>query len=781
MPNIAIDIIKDLYNFAIAYGYIPKEWKIMCLVPIPKQHADQNHITNLRPIALISCIRKTLEIIIADKLQHHLQHNNLWPEHQNGFKKGGSTLHNLVLLVLDVQIALAKHENLEALFLGIKRPYDNVNITMPLNSLQEYKLPRKLMNFMQALLTERIVTIHTTQNKDYRTANVGLVQGSPLSPILFNLYTAKIAAIQEQGIRLLQYADDRVIYRTIPKQAVEDPKFQITVKRTTTRLRSYNLEVNPQKCHYIIFKDNRQKFLNLTTGISGTRIQNQKNLKFLGIYLDEHLQWERQMNHLLNKITVAQRIIVYLTGRWWGASAATLINIYKSLIQPIIDYGSITITYSQKDKRRLQSAIYKILKHITGVNGNPAYNALAVETQLMPPDIRAQKLAVIFLTKIYTNINNRITPKVQYIQENTKTQLKYNKLTPLQQVFSMFKQHKDNIIRMPKNPVFTLTWEQITQHRNVYIKEINLDNMGGHDKSNSRYRNSKLAELQLKCIYTDGSKQQEGVGAAVYSLELKINQCYKLPAECTIYTAEAFAIRQALIHIQKNKLHNVVILSDSQSVLKKIQTTNLDPYESWYITNIKQLMNNLGNRNIYLAWIPGHQQIQGNEKADSLAKEAVTGGINNPILLPSADYKKILHKEVHKEWDKQWQKYIQNHAKYYGSIQPQIPRKHWITTSIPRRLTTLFTRFRMGTIQTPQYLHRIQKRENPLCICGQFGSLDHVVLECTRHTEQTNIFYREMVEVGIPLPTKVESILTDTSITIIKALHRHISRCKMKI
>ena len=50
-------------------------------------------------------------------------------------------------------------------------------------------------------------------------------------------------------------AGDVVLYRRIPKDEEENFKFQMTINRTTTWLREHNLEVNPQKSHYIIFKN----------------------------------------------------------------------------------------------------------------------------------------------------------------------------------------------------------------------------------------------------------------------------------------------------------------------------------------------------------------------------------------------------------------------------------------------------------------------------------------------------------------------------------------------
>ena len=219
----------------------------------------------------------------------------------------------------------------------------------------------------------------------------------------------------------------------------------------------------------------------------------------------------------------------------------------------------------------------------------------------MPHEFRARKLAANFLVKIYTNLNNRITPKLQYVCESWTTLRDNNKLTPLQQIFKDFQQFRENNIRMPKIPIYNLTWDQITQHKNILIEDIELPDSGNYDRFITWYHFSQLTHLNIKEIYTDVSKQQAGVEAKIYSLALDIQQQYKLPSEASIFTAEIFAIRQALISVQQNDISDVVILTDSQSALKKLQSTYIDPYENWYITNIKQLIHKLVNKNIFIA------------------------------------------------------------------------------------------------------------------------------------------------------------------------------------
>lgn len=122
-------------------------------------------------------------------------------------------------------------------------------------------------------------------------------------------------------------------------------------------------------------------------------------------------------------------------------------------------------------------------------------------------------------------------------------------------------------------------------------------------------------------IYTDASKIQNNVGIAVVSN--KDIYCYKLSSEYTSCDAEAVAILRALDYALAENYNDYLILSDSLSTLTCIQNTNTssDVINSiLYLIQAHQLKGNL----ISILWIPGHNSIEGNEKADKLAKKIAT-------------------------------------------------------------------------------------------------------------------------------------------------------------
>ena len=61
-------IFLEIFNDIWKTGNIPKSWKEATVIPILKPDKDHTDPTNYRPISLTSCIYKTMERMINDRL-----------------------------------------------------------------------------------------------------------------------------------------------------------------------------------------------------------------------------------------------------------------------------------------------------------------------------------------------------------------------------------------------------------------------------------------------------------------------------------------------------------------------------------------------------------------------------------------------------------------------------------------------------------------------------------------------------------------------------------------
>ena len=87
-----------MYNYSWNEGYDPPDWKVQLIIPALKPGKDPSLPSSYRPISLISCLGKLFEKMIQERLIWWVETYSLLPTSQCGFRKGRSTIDNLVLL-----------------------------------------------------------------------------------------------------------------------------------------------------------------------------------------------------------------------------------------------------------------------------------------------------------------------------------------------------------------------------------------------------------------------------------------------------------------------------------------------------------------------------------------------------------------------------------------------------------------------------------------------------------------------------------------------------------
>jgi len=135
-------------------------------------------------------------------------------------------------------------------------------------------------------------------------------------------------------------------------------------------------------------------------------------------------------------------------------------------------------------------------------------------------------------------------------------------------------------------------------------------------------------------LFTDGSKNKEGVGAGFCSFlkEDLINPFHSfqesLDSRCSIFQAECFALLKAINHISSlPKFSSVLICSDNLSMVNCLSNCNLT---SELLLRIYHLLDKLKNSfRIWITWVKSHADCAGNNMADKLAKEAAVTYISS--------------------------------------------------------------------------------------------------------------------------------------------------------
>ena len=86
----------NIFNYIWITGKFPEDWQYATIIPISKPGKDPTEPNDYKPIALTSCLCKTLERMIIKRLPWFVESNNQLSRLQSGFKSDHSTTDNLV-------------------------------------------------------------------------------------------------------------------------------------------------------------------------------------------------------------------------------------------------------------------------------------------------------------------------------------------------------------------------------------------------------------------------------------------------------------------------------------------------------------------------------------------------------------------------------------------------------------------------------------------------------------------------------------------------------------
>lgn len=211
------------------------------------------------------------------------------------------------------------------------------------SDLENLGLPPKLCYFIYNLIHFRKIQFVINGNlSETKFSYKGVPQGSILSPLLFNLYVAKCKDHILNDCKILQFADDIVIFKRSADPGKALQSIESSAHRLTFFLNSKGLEVSPLKSALVVFSRSRKNLTSFSICLNGI-IRSVPSHKFLGIILDYKFNGSEHVKTLVCKCKKLSNIIRISRGTWWGADPRLLINIYKSLIRGSMEYGCFVL------------------------------------------------------------------------------------------------------------------------------------------------------------------------------------------------------------------------------------------------------------------------------------------------------------------------------------------------------------------------------------------------------------------------------------------------------
>ena len=348
--------------FRLYFGLqvVPSSWTRALVCPVPKK-GDLSRISNYRPISLTEVLRKIFEMCLLDRLKEVVPLS----AEQGGFRAGRSCYDQVEALQLAVkQLRQRPAQRPHLAFLDIKAAYDSVPRGELWRRLGALEVPSPLVGILRALFDHNSaqLVIGGKRSPEFGLP-AGVLQGSVLSPLLYSVYidplveklrSGPLIPFQEieGGLNCLLYADDVVLIAKSGRHL----KLLLELAEEDSLARGYRF--SPTKCA-VISNDNVPKRL------YNADVPSVKSFCYLGI--DFNASGVDEIAHAKRRAAKAEASVKSLNrigARSSVLSARSLVQLYKTIVRPGLEYGLPLLTTKKGALVILENHQLKLLKEM---------------------------------------------------------------------------------------------------------------------------------------------------------------------------------------------------------------------------------------------------------------------------------------------------------------------------------------------------------------------------------------------------------------------------------
>lgn len=345
---------------------IPDDWNLSILCPVHKK-GDKTVCANYRGISLLPIAYKILSSVVCERLKTKV--GEIIGPYQCGFRPGKSTTDQIFTLRQILEKTHEKQIDTYHLFVDYKAAFDSPIRSKVFQAMSEFGIPAKLIRLCKMTLTDTRSSVKIGKNlSEPFSTKRGFRQGDSLSCDLFNILLEKVirdADVNRTGTlytkqhMLLAYADDiDIMGRTLRAVTAAFEK----VERESAKV---GLAVNSDKTKLMVSTTKTSSRLGRTVEVENHNFEIVQDFIYLGTTINKtnNISFEIKRRTIL-----ANRCYFGLSKQFKNKaiSRQTKITLYKTLILPVLLYGSEAWVLAKADEAVLGVFERKILRKIYG-------------------------------------------------------------------------------------------------------------------------------------------------------------------------------------------------------------------------------------------------------------------------------------------------------------------------------------------------------------------------------------------------------------------------------
>ncbi|KAG5668041.1 hypothetical protein PVAND_015998 [Polypedilum vanderplanki] len=337
--KVLVELLSPLFVHLITTifdtGIYPDCFKTAIVIPICKTN-DTSNVHEYRPISILPIFNKIIEKVIFKRVINFLNTINYLSPYQYGFRHKSCTETAAIDMITAIQHDIDKGRKVSLILMDLSSAFDIVDRQKLLNVIESAGIRGVAAKLIESYLSNRhqICKIGTSYSKKINIDH-GVIQGSVLGPLLFNIYINNITNLRIRG-KIYLYADDIALVNShSPTEPIENV-VKSDVEVISSFLTSRRLVLNPNKTQFMIIHSiyKKIKLENSITLENGQILKRVENAKHLGLHIDQHLKFDYHVTQLILKVSRVVGILWKLR----KYPLITKINIYRTLIHSHLEY-----------------------------------------------------------------------------------------------------------------------------------------------------------------------------------------------------------------------------------------------------------------------------------------------------------------------------------------------------------------------------------------------------------------------------------------------------------
>src|SRR5579859_17280 len=329
LPTTFPEFLVHLFTHCVDTVRTPRDWNRSIVYLLPKSKDQPPDAKTVRPISILPMFRRIFEsLLIPIFTDSEHRYARLHPC-QAGFRRGYSTLTNVAVChhLLERRLATV------AVFLDFRAAYDVIKPDRVLAALRRRQMPESLIQLVESLMFSAadFTLIVNGLPSPRLERNQGLPQGSPLSPILFNLFIdSLVRRLNTKSTTIpscLFYADDGVLFAREAKEMRR--LLKIAQDWSIVERMTYNVG----KCGVLQHPATVAEYQ-----LCGSNIPVVSSYKYLGFPMTMNgIDYKMHVQTLADTVMGFLKFIQFDSSIW---SCNTRWILYRTFVRPQMEYGA---------------------------------------------------------------------------------------------------------------------------------------------------------------------------------------------------------------------------------------------------------------------------------------------------------------------------------------------------------------------------------------------------------------------------------------------------------